>query len=224
MPARPIRPIDFDPATVQIEVETPPESDRLPEPVPEPPPPRRRTGLRLFLGAGGLLLAGLLGLEAWRFVEDLFERSLLLGGGFALLIGLTAAGAATIAAKELQGLLRLGRLERWRGQAERLMVSEVHGEAAPLLDQVRHSWRARPDIEPLLATFDRQASDALADGERLQLFARTVLHPLDRRAYREVVRTARDVGGLTALSPLGILDGLVVLAHTLGMLRRIATL
>jgi putative membrane protein len=39
-----------------------------------------------------------------------------------------------------------------------------------------------------------------------------------------VIRGARDIGALTALSPLGILDGLIVLWRTLSMLRAIARL
>jgi putative membrane protein len=40
-----------------------------------------------------------------------------------------------------------------------------------------------------------------------------------------VVRTAaRDIGALTALSPLGLLDSFIVLARTLAMLRSIARL
>ena len=59
--------------------------------------------------------------------------------------------------------------------------------------------------------FHSQASDALNDGERVRLFATTVLTPLDRRAYQAVTTCARDIGALTALSPLGVLDGLIVL-------------
>jgi len=70
--------------------------------------------------------------------------------------------------------------------------------------------------------FHGQASDALNDGERVQLFAASVLTPLDRRAYQLVKTGARDIGALTALSPLGVLDGLIVAGRTLAMLRAIA--
>jgi putative membrane protein len=51
-----------------------------------------------------------------------------------------------------------------------------------------------------------------------------VLAPLDRDARRLVTRGARDIGALTALSPLGLLDSAIVLWRTLIMLRAIARL
>jgi putative membrane protein len=51
-----------------------------------------------------------------------------------------------------------------------------------------------------------------------------VLAPLDRRANQLVLRGARDIGALTALSPLGLLDSALVLARTVIMLRAIARL
>src|SRR5690606_3009851 len=62
------------------------------------------------------------------------------------------------------------------------------------------------------------------DRERLILFERTVLAPVDRVAYRLVLDASRDIGLLTALSPLGLLDGFLVLWRTLVMLRAIARL
>ena len=85
-------------------------------------------------------------------------------------------------------------------------------------------YRGRADLAEPLARFELQTSDALNDGERLRLFARTVLAPLDREARRLVTRGARDIGALTALSPLGLLDSAIVLWRTLIMLRAIARL
>ena len=64
--------------------------------------------------------------------------------------------------------------------------------------------------------------DAHDDRERLMLFERTVLAPVDRRARAVVLECARDVGLLTALSPLGLLDGILVMWRTTIMLRAIS--
>jgi putative membrane protein len=222
MTRRPIPPTEFPPDRPYT-AEPPPDSRPPPREAP-PDPPRRRWALRLFLGAGALLVLALLGLEAWRFVTGLLERSLLLGGLLAVLIVATAAGGLAIVLKELRDIARLARLQAFRDTATRLMASEMHGEAEGLLGRVETMYRRRDDLAPLLDEHASRKSDALADGERLALFARTVLEPIDRRARREVVRAARDVGGLTAISPLGLLDAIVVLAHTFTMIRRIATL
>ncbi len=222
-----VAPFELDPATLEPArfelVEPEPQPSPL-VPLEEPPPPRARPWRRLLLGGGSLLVAGLLGLEAYDFLADLVDRSPLLGGGFALLIGATAAGALGLFGRELMSLRRLARAEQLRHDGERLLGSEVHGQAGPLLERIEQIYRGRPDLEGPLAAFERQASDALSDGERLRLYSTVVLMPLDREAYRLVRRGARDIAALTALSPLGVLDGVVVLGRTLVMLRAIARL
>jgi putative membrane protein len=224
---RPLAPFELDPARIQ-----PAQIELVEEPEPKPPvalpevePPKpRRPWLRLFvLGAIAWLLA-LLGLEAHDFITGLFERSVWLGGAFAALFGATVMGALGIAARELRSLWRLERVEEIRTEARPLLASQVHGQAETLLPKVERLYSAREPIADRIERFHRQASDALNDSERLRLFATTVLEPLDRRAYQLVKRGARDIAAVTALSPLGILDSLFVLARTLSMLRAIARL
>jgi putative membrane protein len=218
-----IAPFELDPTTAGgLEVVPPPSPAPLvPEPAERPP---RRPWLRLFLGAGATLLIALLGLEAYDLLAGLFERSPLLGGGFALLLALVAAGALGALGRELADLRRLDRAEQLREVGERLLPSEVHGQADAYLARLEQLYRGRADLADAIDRFHTQTSDALNDGERLRLFARTVLAPLDRQGRRLVTLGARDIGALTALSPLGILDGLIVLWRTLSMLRAIARL
>jgi putative membrane protein len=222
---RPVAPFELDPG----------QADRLELVRPEAPPPPvvlerageppfRRPWLRLFVGAGTALVLALLGLEAYDFVAGLLERSPVLGAGFALLLGLVALGAIGALGRELADLRRLERAERLRQQGERLVASEVHGQADAYLAQLERLYRGRAELTEPLERFQVQTSDALNDGERLRLFARIVLAPLDRQARRLVTRGARDIGALTALSPLGMLDSAIVLWRTLAMLRAIARL
>jgi putative membrane protein len=222
---RPITPFELDPAQIDpgriavVEPETP-----LPVVRPDAPagPSPRRPWRRLLLLGGAGFLAALLGLEAYDFITGLFDRSDLLGGVFSLLLALVAAGAIGLVASEVASLRRLTALGDLRTTGAHLLGSQVHGRAEPLLDRVEHIYRDRSELQGPIKRFHGQASDALNDGERVQLFATTVLTPLDRRAYQQVKTAARDIGALTALSPLGLLDGLIVLGRTLAMLRAIA--
>jgi putative membrane protein len=222
---RPIAPFELDPRqTDRLEL-VPPEAPPAPVVVePAVVAPSRRPWLRLFVVAGSVLLIGWLGLEAYDFVAGLFARSPLLGAGFALLLALVAVGALGALGREIADLRRLERAEQLRLIGERLIASEVHGQADAYLAQLQRLYRGRPDLTGPLARFETQTSDALNDGERLRLFGRTVLAPLDREARRLVTRGARDIGALTALSPLGLLDSAIVLWRTLAMLRAIARL
>lgn len=221
----PIAPFELDPR----------QADRLELVRPEAPPApvvvertvmpqSRRPWLRLFFAAGAVLLIGWLGLEAYDFVAGLFDRSSVLGLAFAVVLALVALGAIGALGRELADLRRLERAEQLRLTGERLIASELHGQADAYVEQLERLYRGRADLAEPLARFARQTSDALNDGERLRLFARTVLAPLDRQARRLVTRGARDIGALTALSPLGLLDSAIVLWRTLLMLRAIAGL
>ena len=64
----------------------------------------------------------------------------------------------------------------------------------------------------------------MADGERIRLFERVVMTDLDERAVRIVGMGARDIAVLTAVTPTGLLDALVVLTRTFSMLQRLAGL
>jgi putative membrane protein len=219
----PVAPFELDPTAVgglEVVRAAPPAAPVVLEPEVSP----RRSWLRLFFVAGAALLLALLGLEAYAFVAGLFERAPVVGAAFALLLALVAAGALGFLGRELGDLRRLERAEQLRLQGERLIASEIHGQADAYLARLEQLYRGRADLAEPIARFNVQTSDALNDGEQLRLFAKTVLAPLDRQGRRLVIRGARDIGALTALSPLGILDGLIVLWRTLSMLRAIARL
>lgn len=219
----PVAPFELDPTAVgglEVVRAAPPAAPVVLEPEVSP----RRSWLRLFFGAGAALLLALLGLEAYDFLAGLFERAPVVGAVFAVLLALVAAGALGFLGRELADLRRLERAEQLRLQGERLIASEIHGQADAYLARLEQLYRGRADLAEPIARFNVQTSDALNDGEQLRLFAKTVLAPLDRQGRRLVIRGARDIGALTALSPLGILDGLIVLWRTLSMLRAIARL
>jgi putative membrane protein len=220
-----IAPFELEPSQAERLELVPPDAPPAPVVVERDVlPPSRRPWLRLFVAAGAVLLIGWLGLEAYDFVAGLFARSTPLGAAFALLLGLVALGALGALGREVADLRRLERAEQLRLMGERLIASEVHGQADGYLEQLKRLYRGRPDLAEPLARFEIQTSDALNDGERLRLFARIVLAPVDRQARRLVTRGARDIGALTTLSPLGLLDSAIVLWRTLTMLRAIARL
>jgi putative membrane protein len=222
-----IAPFELDPATLapgRLELVEPEPAPAPLVPVAEPPPSRARPWRRLLLWGGGLTLTAWLGVEAYDLLAELFARSVWLGGAFALLLGAAVAGAFGLVGREVVSLRRLARAEQLRADAEPLLNSEVHGEAQALIERIDRLYGDREDLRPALAAFRAQASDALNDGEQLRLFASTVLAPLDRRANQLVLRGARDIGALTALSPLGLLDSALVLGRTVIMLRAIARL
>lgn len=224
-------PFRLDPALLDLKEEPPVGAgDRAlaaaaaTAPVPEAAKPRRRRFGPWLAGGLATLLAGALGLEAYTFVADLWQQNVVLGGLFAAVALGTAGAALGLLGREASDLRRLNRVASLRSAAERLIASEVHGDLHTVIPPIEKLYRDRPELRDALQTFEAQDSDALSDGERLRLFARIVLKPVDRQAYALVLRGARDVGVLTAVSPLGVLDGFVVLGRNLMTLRAVARL
>lgn len=226
----PVAPFELDPTKLKpgdIDLIQPEPDGPLPAPLApsiEPDEPKSRPWLRLLLGAGSLFVLGLLGLDAYDAAAELFGRSIWLGGGFSLLLGLVAAGAIGVVGREVLSLRRLGKVDDLRIEGERLMVSEAHGQAEDFLRKVEKLYRDRQDLDQPIWRFHDQASDALNDRERLELFAHHVFGPMDRAAYQIVKTSGRDIAVLTALTPIGALDSLIVMVRTISMMRGIAKL
>ena len=225
-----ISPFEIDPATLKpsdFQIVQPEPEGALPAtlvPAVEPDEPRRRPWLKLLLGAGAAFGLGVVGLDAYDYAASLFERSAWLGGAFSLLLALIAAGAVGVVGREVLSLRRLGKVDDLRIAGERLMTSEAHGQAEDFLRKVERLYRERGELDQPIWSFHDKASDALNDRERLELFADTVFAPVDQAAYQIVKRSGRDIGVLTALTPIGALDSLIVLVRTVTMMRSIAKL
>lgn len=226
----PIAPFELDPAKLgpgDVELVQPEPDGPLPAPLApaiEPDQPKSRPWLRMLLGGGSLFLLGLLGVDAYDAASELFARSVWLGGAFSVLLGLTFLGALGLVGREMVSLRRLVRVDDLRQEGEQLMTSEAHGQADDLLRKIEKLYRDRDDLDKPIWRFHDQASDALNDRERLDLFSHHVFRPMDQAAYKIVKASGRDIAVLTALTPIGALDSLIVMVRTVSMMRGIAKL
>lgn len=224
-----VRPFEIDPATLkpdQFEILQPEPDGSLPAALApaEVTGAKKRPWLKLFLGAGAAFALGVLGLDAYDYAVSLFDRSVWLGGAFSTLLALAVIGAFGVVGREFWSLRRLAKVNDLRFTGERLMTSEAHGQAEDFLRKVEKLYRDRTELDRPIVDFHDQASDALNDRERVELFAHTVFKPIDQEAYRIVKRSGRDIGVLTALTPIGALDSLIVMVRTVTMMRSIAKL
>ena len=220
------RPFEFDPAAHYQPIELVAEPDAAADEGATLglPPPRRRgwSGRLLGLFTLGVLGAGVV--QAVDYVSSLLATDPWLGWPLALFLGMALFALTAFATGEIADMRRLSKRASTRETADRIAASELHGEAEPLLDGLAAQFSPRPMLEAQIEQFNAQRHDAMSDGELLRLFERQVLAPVDREAYRLVLQSSRDVGLLTALSPLGLLDGVLVLWRTSILFRAVARL
>lgn len=212
----PFRPFELDPSTGRFERE--PDEPELPATVAatvekeRPRPFWKRPGL-----LAGLAIVGLLIIQAIDYVTRLIATTPLLGWPFAVLLVTAVLTAVAALWREVFDIRRVRHAERLRATGARLARSELHGEASPFLAELDHHLKVK-SREDIVAAGAR----GLGDAEVVTLYERQVLAPRDKRAYRMVLEGSRDIGLLTALSPLGLLDGVLVLWRTIMMVRAIA--
>jgi len=178
-----------------------------PPPVAEPPLPR--------LGALGWGLLGALGLGLVQLGLWLAEQ-LSLGLGLAWLwlpvLALVVGGAGHRLLVEWRQLRRLRRLARWRAEAP-------DGEAHYLPSLAKACGLA--DTEGF-ARWQSQCEPHHSPAEQQALFSQLVLGHADTLARQQIVRWSSEAAVLVAVSPLAIVDILLVLWRSLRMLDAIA--
>lgn len=181
-------------------------------------PRKRRWGLLTLLG-------GSLALGAVQAGQTLYDAALggdLMSGAWSAL-GLLALGLGGSAL--LRELWRLRRLRRHAGLRQRLddLDEADAGEARHLAEALREQMRLDRD-DPHWQAF-LAAHQSHHDGaETRALLAHHLLAPRDRQARRLISRMAGDTAVMVAVSPLTLVDMLLVAWRNLAMLERIAAL
>ncbi len=202
----------------------------LPEPPlvpsqPQPLVPSRslRWGSVLVSAATSLILLWA-GFALAAFIEDLFARSVVLGGIALSLAGLIALALVAILLREVIGLIRLNALGSIQDDAARAIAARDAAAAQQALRHLRRLYGRRPELAAALVDLDRHEHDIMDPADRIRIAERDIVSRLDETAGRIITRSSRRVTLTTAIMPAAALDILFVAAINLRMLRDLATL
>ena len=221
-----------DPALVT----EPSVQDQIPDIDPAPPAAQSvrptlselgRRGLRW----GVLLLAALtgaasLGLAAWfaRFVSAALARDDWLGTATFVLLLVAAFAAAMIMLRELIGFFRLRRLDRLRRDVAAALAERDQVRERKAAMRLAAFYAGRPEQSWGVRRFRDHARDVHDPGELLALADREIIGPIDVEARGIVIRSAKRVATVTAMSPMVLIAVAYVLVENLRQLRTLATL
>ena len=173
---------------------------------------------------GALTGAALLGAGAGfaRLIAAALLREDWIGWTALALLLIAALAAVMLAGREVVGLLRFHRLNRLRAEAARALASgDGARERRAALALARH-YGARAELRWSVARFREHARDVHDAGELLCLAEREMLAPLDAHARRLVMRAAKRVATVTALSPMVLIAVGYVAVENLRLLRALA--
>lgn len=195
--------------------------------------PRRLTASDLNRGIrwGSIMLSAMLALASlaaglWftRFVSVALERQDWIGYLATGLMAIVVVALLVITLRELLGFSRLARLSRLRKSvAELIETPDIQKERRAVGLLARH-YRGRPDMTWGLSRLADHKDDVLESGELLRLADRELIAPLDLEARGVILKSAKRVATVTALSPILWVAVAYVLVENVRMFRAIATL
>ena len=159
-----------------------------------------------------------------RFVTVALERQDWIGWTAFALLAIMALAAAILLARELVGFRRLARLSALRKAIKSAIATNDTAKEQSAVKSLARHYRDRTDMAWGLARLADHKSDVLAPGELLRLADRELFSPLDGEARRVILKAAKRVATVTALSPIMWIAMGFVLVENVRMFRTLAGL
>ena len=202
-------------------VPTAPAEPELPVAVVSPPR-RRRWKMKLAVSALAAAICGWLAIDLYLWVSAAFTSSAGLGWAAAatVTLGLTAAGA--VIAHEMRSYLALKTVEANQQRLARQLQGTTHSEARDAIHKVIAEIALDDKTRSAIETFQRQVQPHHSPAQQIDIFAQTVMTPLDQRAEAVVRRATTRAFGITVVSPTAITDAVFFIAVSVRMVREIA--
>ena len=193
----------------------------------EPSPAAKARGASvggLFVSAVTALVGLSLAVSFASFVSAALAREDWIGWTATSLVIVAAGSGLVIVGRELIGLLRLRRLARLKRDADAALRTKDTALERKTVAALSATFRGRRDLAWNLARLRDHAGDVRDPGDLLRLADREVLAPLDESARRLVLKSAKRVSVVTAMSPMVWVAMGYVMVENLRLLRGLATL
>jgi len=171
----------------------------------------------------GVVFVTLLAVEAVQFFVNGFSQSPIIASLYAILLAGLSLICGRSVWREFSGLRQFKYQQNLKQQAQDIINEEGKIDAISLCDKI--SQRLPVD----LAEFDHSSWQQLNleeynDVEIMQLYARNVLSQVDQKALKEIAKFSSESVVLVALSPIAIIDMLLMLWRNLRLVNKIAAL
>ncbi|MBA6289330.1 YcjF family protein [Colwellia sp. MB3u-4] len=171
----------------------------------------------------GVVFVTLVGVEAVQFFVNGFSQSPIIASLYAILLAGLSLICGRSVWREFAGLRQFKYQQNLKQQAQDIINEEGQIDATSLCNKI--SQRLPVD----LAEFDHSSWQQLNleeynDVEIMQLYARNVLSQVDQKALKEIAKFSSESVVLVALSPIAIIDMLLMLWRNLRLVNKIAAL
>jgi putative membrane protein len=175
----------------------------------------------------GSVFIGVIAIETFSFFQQGFAQTPILAAMYGvLLIGLSIIVGST-ALREYSALRQFKRQQRTQKKANSILTPELAGyqriDAKKLCENISKNLPC-----DLMSEHERNwqflAKNEYSDTELLQLYSREVLSKVDEKALSEVAKFSTEAVVLVALSPIALVDMMLMFWRNLRMIDKIAGL
>jgi len=180
-----------------------------------------------------ILFMALFTIEAFYFFIIGFEQSPITTSIYALLLAFLTLVAGNSLWREFMGLKHFKHRQKMKEQAVKLLLITPDVQNEGTNKQGRVFCANISDQLPCDLTFDSvkeqqlwqaAVSSEYSASELVQLYSRIVLSKVDEKALNEVAKFSTEAVVLVALSPVALIDMLIILSRNLRMINKIAGL
>ena len=178
----------------------------------------------LFLSAMASLATLAASLAFTSFISTALARQDWIGWTATGLASLAALSALVIVFKELIGISRLSRLGRFRQYVQETVAKPDIAKERGLVGQLKSLLGQHTSLRWGLARLSDHEKDVRDSGELFRLAERELMVPLDGQARNTILKSAKRISMVTALSPFVWIAMIYVLIENLKLLRRLAAL
>jgi putative membrane protein len=171
-------------------------------------------------------------IESTLFFIEGFTSSPIITSLYAALFSALAILGARSLWQEIVGLKQFKKQQKLKTQATCLLSQNPDAEDTSIDSAVEYCQKLSDSL-PCDLTFDngngyeewkKSASEGHSSKEIVQLYSRVVLTHVDERALNEVAKFSTEAVVLVSLSPVAIIDMLIMLTRNLRMINKIAGL
>ncbi len=175
------------------------------------------------------LLAGVIGVETIDFFMTGFVSSPIITSVYAVILSCLVVLASSSVFSEWSTLRQFKRREKLKQQAYELLLHNQLAKGINSFDVKTFCQKVSENLPCDLVSEQEQAwQDALneqySDSELLQLYSRLVLTKVDEKAMAEIAKFSTEAVVLVALSPVAVIDMLIILWRNLRMINKVALL
>lgn len=179
------------------------------------------------------LLAVVIGVEAVDFFLNGFVQSPIITSIYAVILSCLVVLASSSVFSEWSTLRQFKRREKLKQQAHELLLNSDTSttQKSELLDVESFCQKITENL-PCDLFFEKENEQTWQDAlnsphsnhELLQLYSRLVLSKVDEKAMAEIARFSTEAVVLVALSPVAVIDMLIILWRNLRMINKVAGL